>query len=318
VAVIVSTDTMMLAVLCSGQGGQHPGMFRLTGEIPAAARLFEHATPWFGQDPRTWVLCAGEQALQANKGAQLLCALQALAVATALDHVLPRERCIAGYSVGEMAAWSLAGLLDAKDALDLTVARAEAMDSARRGPQGMLFVRGLSRSLVEQLLEHREAAVAIVNPGSAYVLAGTLSALHAIAADAQRHGAARVVPVGVEVASHTYLMAEATAVFRERLARTHVENTPRFGSRLLCGIDGELVLTGPQSIDKLAMQISQTIEWAACLEACVEAGAVAFLEIGPGRALADMAASAYPAIPARSVDDFKSIDGVRTWLARVG
>ena len=34
---------MTLAILCSGQGRQHPGMFALTGDAPEAATLFAHA-----------------------------------------------------------------------------------------------------------------------------------------------------------------------------------------------------------------------------------------------------------------------------------
>jgi [acyl-carrier-protein] S-malonyltransferase len=308
---------MTLAILCSGQGGQHAGMFALTGSSQAAEGLFSHAATLLREDPRTWVTSAGEKALYANRSAQLLCTLQALCAAAVLEDVFPRERCIAGYSVGEVAAWSLAGLIKPKDALDLTAARADAMDAARHGEQAMLFVRGLSRAIVDRLLAHRDAAVAIVNPGEAYVLAGTVSALQAIAADAQRIGRSRVVPVAVEVASHTPFLAEATVMFRERLSRLHVAPTPRPGTRLLSSIDGTPALTTLQSIDKLAMQISQTVQWATCLEACVEAGTVAFLELGPGRALAEMAASAYPAIPARSIDDFKSIDGARAWLTRL-
>ncbi|MHA7151339.1 malonate decarboxylase subunit epsilon, partial [Burkholderia pseudomallei] len=40
-------------------------------------------------------------------------------------------------------------------------------------------------------------------------------------------------------------------------------------------------------------------------------------ELGPGRALAEMAAAAFPALPARSLADFRSWDGVRAWLSRV-
>jgi [acyl-carrier-protein] S-malonyltransferase len=77
-----------------------------------------------------------------------------------------------------------------------------------------------------------------------------------------------------------------------------------------------VVLNGPAAVGKLASQLSQPVQWAACLEACVEAGVDVFLELGPGRALAEMAASAYPGVAARSVDEFKSLDGVRAWLAR--
>jgi [acyl-carrier-protein] S-malonyltransferase len=47
----------------------------------------------------------------------------------------------------------------------------------------------------------------------------------------------------------------------------------------------------------------------------VEAGASVFFELGPGRALNEMAAGAY--ISARSLEDFRTLQGARAWLARV-
>ncbi len=49
---------------------------------------------------------------------------------------------------------------------------------------------------------------------------------------------------------------------------------------------------------------------------CVEAGA-AFLELGPGRALAEMALLSHSDPARRSLDDFRTLDGVRAWLGRV-
>ena len=308
---------MSLAILCSGQGGQHAGMFELTGDAPEAAGIFSHAEAILGWDARRWVLTAGEDALHENRYAQLLCTLQALSVAAVLAQSLPTKRCVAGYSVGEVAAWSVTGLIKPEDALDLIVARVDAMDAACRGEQGMLFVRGLSRTVIEHMTEHAEAAVAIVSPGDAYVIGGMQSALTEIAAEARRRGATRVAPVAVKVASHTRLMADATPVFFDRLSQMPIERALPAGTRLLSGIDGETVLNIPDGLDKLARQISHPVQWAACLQACVEAGVTAFLELGPGRALADMAASAFPGIAARSVDEFKSFHGVRAWLDRV-
>lgn len=308
---------MTLAILCSGQGAQHAGMFSLTGTLAVAEDLFAHAATWLGSDPREWVQAVDDEALNANRNAQILCTLQALSAAVALAQSLPRERCIAGYSVGEMAAWSVAGLIAAPDVLDLVIARADAMDRARHAPQGMIFIRGLSRSILESLLQNREAAIAIVNPGDAYVVAGTRAALEAVAADAARQGAARIAPVGVDVASHSRLMREATASFRTALSHVPSERAPVHGTRLISSIDAQPVLDGARSIAKLALQLSEPVQWAACLEACIEAGTDTFLELGPGRALAAMAASAYPGVNARSVDDFRSIDGLHDWLARV-
>jgi hypothetical protein len=64
---------MTLAILCSGQGGQHADMFALTGSSQAAEGLFSHAATLLREDPRTWVTSAGEKALHANRSAQLLC-----------------------------------------------------------------------------------------------------------------------------------------------------------------------------------------------------------------------------------------------------
>jgi len=307
---------MTLAILCSGQGGQHAGMFALTGACPAAQPLFAQAATLLGHEPRSWVSSVEPAALQANRTAQLLCVLQALCTAAALEDALPRQRCVAGYSVGEMAAWSVAGLFAPRDALALTAARAEAMDAARRGVQGMLFIRGLSRAVIDGLLAEQDAAVAIVNPGDAFVVAGTQSALQSVATAAHRQGATRVLTVGVEVASHSPLMREASALFRVELADAAVAARPAPDTRLFSGIDGAVVLNGPAAVGKLASQLSQPVQWAACLDACVEAGADTFLELGPGRALAEMASNAHPGLAARSVDEFKSLEGVRAWLAR--
>ncbi|KFG94872.1 ACP S-malonyltransferase [Burkholderia paludis] len=307
---------MTLAILCSGQGAQRADMFDLTGAAPAAGALFAHAGRLLGDDPREWVRRAGTDALHENRAAQILCTLQALAAAALLDAVWPRRRCVAGYSVGEVASWSVAGMIGPEDALDLADARARAMDAASGGGERMVFVRGLTRAQLARLCDGRDAAIAIANPGDAFVVAGRQADVDAVGDDAARDGALRVAPVGVRIASHTRLLAAAVPGFRASLAATHVRR-PLPGTRLFSGIDGASVLDVDAGLDKLARQIAEPVEWAACLAACVEAGATAFLELGPGRALAEMAGAAYPALPARSLADFRSVDGVASWLARV-
>lgn len=308
---------MTLAILCSGQGAQHAGMFELTGDAPAAALLFERAGALLGHDPRRLVRDAPREALFENRTAQLLCSLQALAADVLLADMLPKRRCIAGYSVGEAAAWGVAGLIEPAATLELVATRADAMNAANHGQQGMLFVRGLTRDVIERLCDGQDAAIAIANPGEAWVIGGLQPALDAIAVQAKASGALRVVLVHVAVASHTYLLANATEVFAEALADTSIAPALKPGVRLLSGLDASSVLNVGEGVQKLARQISEPIDWAGCLAACVEAGASAFLELGPGRALAEMAGGAYPAIPSRSVDDFRSLAGLQAWLLRV-
>jgi [acyl-carrier-protein] S-malonyltransferase len=245
----------------------------------------------------------------------MLCTLHTLAAFAHLAPVLGRRRCVAGYSVGEVAAWHVAGKIGAFDTLDLIAARAAAMDAASTGREGMLFVRG-SRSTVDALCSGRDAAIAIINPGDAYVLAGTVEALDAIARDARQGAATRVVPIPVRVASHTSRLAAAVPVFRGELGSVSL-SAGTAGTRLVSGIDGAVVLDSRDGLDKLARQIAEPVNWAACMQACVEAGAVAFLELGPGRALSQMTADAYPSTRSRSISDFRSWEGVYAWIARV-
>jgi [acyl-carrier-protein] S-malonyltransferase len=307
---------MTLAILCSGQGRQHPNMFALTGDAPVAASLFAHAATLLGgRDPREIVRTESAEALHHNRIGQILCTLQALAAASVLREQIPERRIVAGYSVGEVAAWGVAGLISMTETLDLVACRAEAMDAATLPGDGMLFVRGLPRDAIDGLCERHEAAVAIVNPGDAFILGGSRTTLNALADDAKAMNAARVVDVPVEVASHTSRLAKASTEFRDRLSRADVAAQPAVGTRLLSGIDAAPVIDVKAGLEKLAAQISQTVQWADCLQACIESEATVFLELGPGPALSDMVAGAYHDVATRSLEDFRTLDGVRTWLA---
>jgi len=85
---------------------------------------------------------------------------------------------------------------------------------------------------------------------------------------------------------------------------------------LLDGLNGETLFTVDRAIDTLSRQIAEPVQWAACLDAAIERGATAFLELGPGRALAEMAGNAYPDIPARSLEDFTTAAGLLEWVER--
>lgn len=305
---------MTLAILCSGQGAQHPDMFALTGSSQEAAPLFEYAESWLGEDPRTWVRGANSQRLRENRNAQLLCVLQALAGFATLRSEVPDSCCLAGYSIGELAAWGLSGILSSKETLSLSVARADAMNSACRELQGMVSVRGLSEAQITTVIGELRAEIAIANPDSAYVVGGVRSAIEAVAERAKKSGARRIMPLSVEVASHTSLLERAARDFRTRLRQASLAPIRSSKTRLLSGIDGSQVVDVEAGLDKLSFQIAHRLEWSACLETCIEAGATAFLELGPGRALSEMVRASYPDAKARSLEDFQTLDGARSWM----
>lgn len=305
---------MPLAILCSGQGGQHSGMFALTNAAPAAEPLFAHAAVLLGGvDPRELVESASADALHENRNAQILCVLQALAAMSALREVMPEQLIVAGYSVGEIAAWGIAQSIALPTTLDLVARRAELMNAASTTNDGLTFVRGLERAEIDDLCKRHAVEIAIVEPDEAFIVGGQRSSLDALGNEARRRSA-RVIDLPVKVAAHTSRLHTASVAFRQVIADTPVQ-MPQPTTRLLSGVDGSAVIGLSTALDKLAAQISHTVQWEACLASCAEAGATAFFEPGPGHALANMAARAYPNLPARSLDDFRSLSGARAWLA---
>lgn len=306
---------MSLALLCSGQGQQHADMFALTADAPESAPLFEHATQLLGGiDPRVLVREADADSLHRNRFGQILCSLQALAAAAVLRSVLPGRVVVAGYSVGEVAAWGVAGALSMSDTLDLVARRADIMDRVSAANEGLLYVRGMARPGIDALCRRFGVVVAIVNPGNAFVLGGGLSALRALAVEAGSEPGTHVVEVPVQLAAHTPHLAAASREFRDALRACRFHFPLSAGHRLLSGVDGELVDAAAAGCDKLAMQVSTTVHWDACLQACIEAGATTFLELGPGHALQRMVSGMQPGLDSRAWEDFRSLRGVRLWV----
>jgi [acyl-carrier-protein] S-malonyltransferase len=303
---------MSLTILCSGQGTQHNDMFALTADAPEAAGVFAAAAGALGADPRAFVRDRDAAALTTNAAGQILCVAQALAAFAALRPAPPLT--FAGYSIGELAAWGCAGVFSPAATLELARRRAALMDAASGSEGGLAFVRGLGGGAVDALCVRHACAVAIVNPGDMFVVGGARADLRALCEEALRRGAAKAGALKVAVASHTPRLAAAVAPFRAALA-AHKPGPRPAGVRLICGVDAQAARDVESGLDRLAAQIAQTIDWAGCLDACVEAGVGTFFELGPGRALAAMAAEACPGLRARSLEDFRTLDGARAWLA---
>ena len=305
-----------LALLCSGQGFQHAGTFALTAKADAAAGVFAAAeTALDGRDVREIAANGDATAMHDNATAQVLCCAQALAAAALLrDALADADIVVAGYSVGELAAWGVAGVFDAKTVLRLARARADAMDAAAaKTPGGLAAVRGLALDRLGALCRAHGSHVAIVNGPDQIVIGGTREALAATLDAAREAGAGKLTELAVSVPSHTPLLEDAVDPLRRALHEAAARDLPA-DRRLLSGVDGAAVFAIPDGLDKLARQVARTVNWQACMEACRAAGVTRALELGPGGALAHLMAESLGARDSRALDDFRSLDGVRRWL----
>jgi [acyl-carrier-protein] S-malonyltransferase len=306
---------MSLAILCSGQGAQHPAMLDMIADHPAASAVIKAGEAELGFHLRE-VLTQRDEMFR-NAIAQPLICISQLALWTALRQDAPKAAAFCGYSVGELGAYACAGALDAVELARLAAARAALMDhAAATTPAGMLAVQGLRRDEVAGICDGHHAWIAIAIGADEFVIGGEDAGLAKLGGEFSGRGA-RLTRLKVGLASHTPLLSEAVPPFRMELIASTLTDP---GTPVVAGIDAAWVVRRDTAIDKLAQQLDRTIEWSGCMDMLYERGCRVFLELGPGRALARMLQTRFAdvdgGVNVRAMDDFRSLDGVSAWLSR--
>jgi [acyl-carrier-protein] S-malonyltransferase len=193
----------------------------------------------------------------------------------------------AGHSVGEYAALSVAGSVEAPAVVKAVVERGRAMaDAAPAGTTSMAAVLGLGPEAVEAALAGMEDAwPANYNTPTQTVVAGTVAGLEKAARRLQEAGAKRVIPLNVSAAFHTPLVAPAAERLREALESIEWR-APRIP--VMANLTGRPHEGGDRIPHVMEMQLRSPVRWAACVASLVEMGCDTFVEVGPKRALTGM------------------------------
>ncbi|AKZ63922.1 malonyl CoA-ACP transacylase [Herbaspirillum hiltneri N3] len=300
------------AVLCPGQGGQHPAMFDLLRADTRGQDILREQVLATRFDRPLDEILHDPQLLFANRYAQPLIVATGLAAWRVLRDELPPPALVAGYSIGELTAYGVAGALTDNEAIDLAAARAAYMDAslAQAPHQGLMSVGGVEAGEVEELLRRHGAFVAIVTGFDTLIAGGRSDDLLAAANELEGLGARTgILPVGI--ASHTPLMESALSPFTAALDALDFREP---ACAVLAGVSGLEIHDIPSARRTLAQQLTHTIRWSSCMDACAERGVGVALELGPGSALSRMLRERHPHIECRSVSDFRSLAGVVNWL----
>lgn len=302
---------MSLALLVPGQGTQYVGMLPWLESEPRAVPVLAAMAADLGEDWRARL--KDEAWSSANRVAQPLMTGVTLAAWRALAPYLPQPAVVAGYSVGELAAFSMAGFFDATAALQLARHRAALMDACAEGMQGgLLSVSGVSASEIESVCVRFDLHIAIRISVDRCIVGGAVTALNAATPWILACGA-ELTPLRVQVASHTPAMAAAAAGFENLIASAQ---WPRSQSVIVCNFDG-VGRREPASLKQaLARQIDHTVEWGRCMTTIAERQPSCVLELGPGTTLARMWAANFSDIPVRSIDEFHSAQAILEWAHR--
>lgn len=294
----------MLAVLSPGQGSQTPGMFLPWLEDPALADLLGEMSEAARLDLRALGTTADAETIRNTAVAQPLIVAASLISFAALDL---QPAVTAGHSVGELAALSVAGVLDPHDAVALAGTRGRAMaDDAAVTPTGMSAVVGGVREEALTAIQHAGAAVANVNSATQVVAAGTPEQLARLAELAPAR--TRVIPLQVAGAFHTAYMSRAQEVVRDA-ARALTPRDPAV--RLLSNRDGAVVTSGRDALDRIVGQMTSPVRWDLCSDRLAADGVTGIIELCPGGVLTGLAKRDLRGVPAIAVNSPTDLDAAR-------
>jgi [acyl-carrier-protein] S-malonyltransferase len=267
------------AFLFPGQGSEGPDMGGAALSRPGPVRtLVERASRALDLDLER-IISRGDRALARTEVGQPALVAVSLGLALELQASGVQPSATAGHSVGEIAAFALAGCLAPEDAIDCVVERARLMaDAARRSPGSMAAIRALSLEEVHLALELGAGRLDLAahNSPEEFVLTGGRAALAAV------HARFHAVPLSVSGPWHSRAMADAGDLWRLSLQRISWQR-PRLP--LVCNATGLFVRDDHDLVELLAGQLSQPVQWAQSLRTLCDSGIQTWNIFGPGRVL---------------------------------
>jgi [acyl-carrier-protein] S-malonyltransferase len=287
-----------VALCFPGQGSQVAGMADGLLDTPGAAALLAAAADE-GVD-LAGALGGDDDALRPTQIAQPALLFVELTLASLLPETLDIVG-VAGHSVGEYAAASVAGVHAPADAMRLVVARGREMASMTDGTMAAvlgLAVEEVERTCSDITADGETVVVANLNAPGQVVISGTRDGVERAGDALRTAGARRVVPLNVSGAFHSPLMHDAATRFA-----TVLDRTPRGRLRtpLVTNVDGAVVRDAEDVPDRMRRQLESPVRWVDCVAALAGLGAELLIEVGPGTVLSGLTRRIDPALRTTAV-----------------
>jgi [acyl-carrier-protein] S-malonyltransferase len=220
--------------------------------------------------------------------------------------VTDADTVVAGHSVGEIAAYAIAGVISADDAVKLAATRgAEMAKACAVEPTGMSAVLGGEEADVLARLEELDLTPANRNAAGQIVAAGSLTALSKLAEDPPAK--ARVRPLATAGAFHTRYMASALDGYA---AAVEGVTTSEATANLLSNADGQPVASAADAMSKLVAQMTRPVRWDLCTATMRANNVTAIVEFPPAGALAGIAKRELRGVPTHAVKSPADLDGL--------
>jgi [acyl-carrier-protein] S-malonyltransferase len=282
-------------------------------EFGSARAVFSLADQSLGSELSRICFEGPEEDLTSTDNAQpaiLAASLSYLAAAMESAALAQRPAFLAGHSLGEYTALVAAGSLSSRDALLLVRERGRLMARAgKTNPGTLAAILGLDEEAAEAICIESGAEPANYNLATQTVVGGTAEAVERAMQMAKARGG-KALPVKVSGAFHTSLMATAAAEFASVTDQVSITN-PEIP--VVSNVTAKPMTEAEEIRRDLREQIMRPVRWRQTVEFLANAGVTRFVEVGPGRVLANMLKRGAPDAEVSSID---SIEALRT-MSRV-
>jgi [acyl-carrier-protein] S-malonyltransferase len=302
----------MLALLAPGQGSQTPGMLSPWLELPGADERIAAWSEAVGLDlARLGTTATADEITDTAVTQPLVVAATLLAHQELTNRGLlaGADTIVAGHSVGEIAAYAIAGVLAADDALTLAATRGSEMAKACAiEPTGMAAVLGGDEAEVLARLDALDLVPANRNAAGQIVAAGAISALEKLAEDPPAK--ARVRLLATAGAFHTHFMSSALDGYSAAADAVATADIAGSTTTLLSNADGQPVTSAADAMTKLVAQLTRPVRWDLCTETMRQREVTAIIEFPPAGTLVGIAKRELRGVPTYAVKTPADLDGL--------
>ncbi|HOD46188.1 MAG TPA: ACP S-malonyltransferase [Opitutaceae bacterium] len=299
---------MALALLFSGQGAQKVGMGKsLYDQSPAARAVFDEADRVLGWSLTKLCFEGPDTELTQTKVCQPALFVHGMAVLAALKEAgkLPEVKYALGLSLGEITAYTAAGVFDFGTGLRVVAERGRLMQVAcEQSKGGMAAIVGEERAKVAELCKEFDIEAANFNAPGQIIVSGDKTKVDAAVAAAKERGWKKVMPLNVAGAYHSRLMEPARAAFAEFL-KTVPFAAPKY--TVFTNTTGQAISQPDDLRAALVKQVVSSVLWEDCMRSASAAGATEYWELGVGGVLAGLVRRIDKSWPAKSYSEFADL-----------
>lgn len=295
-----------IALVFSGQGAQYTGMGKELCENSTAAKaVFDMAD---SVRPGTSAQCfeGSAEELSVTVNTQPCVFTADLAAARAVAEKGIKVDCVAGFSLGEIAALAFSGMLSDEEAFRLVCKRGELMDkAAKANPGAMLAVLNLSAEQIEEICAQFDDTYPVNYNSPAQTVVATkeenvdalIEAFSAVKGRAKR--------LAVSGAFHSPFMADAADGLMEYMDGVDFSNPelPIYSNFTAKPYEGDY-----KSLVKA--QVENPVRWQTIVENMASDGVDTIIEVGVGKTLMGLIGRIDKNIKAVKVENLSDLEAL--------